>query len=118
MSPVAISAFARHGGISEAAALEYLEACDSVVTLPGGAIVLKGDVVHICARQGGLSGRALVSAVRSALEGFHSIKAILKCPIRHDNSRAMVFAMHFGFKPYRATETHQWLFRNSGDALP
>lgn len=118
MNAGAVAAFAAHGGISEAEATAYLVKCDAVVSLPGGAIVLKGDVVHICAKQEGLSGRALVRGVRAALLKFHILRATLKCPIRHDNRRAMEFAMHFGFTPYHSTHTHQWLFRHSGDALP
>jgi hypothetical protein len=117
MNADAVLAFADHGKISADAARDYLSHCDAVVALPGGAIVLKADVVHIVARQHGLSGRALVAAVREALLKFHAVQPTLKCPIRHENTRAMRFAEFFGFRPYHPTSTHQWLFRHRGDPL-
>jgi hypothetical protein len=112
-----VQAFAEHGGISQEAATDYLSGCDMVVDLPGGAIVLRGDVVHIVARQRGLSGRRLIDATRGALLAFHKLRAQLKCPIKHGNKPALRYAAHFGFKPYHSTETHRWLYRSAGDPL-
>lgn len=117
MNADAALAFADHGKISAEAARDYLSRCDMVVALPSGAIVLKADIVHIVARQNGLSGRTLVAAVRAALLKFHAIQSTLKCPIRHENTQAMRFAEFFGFRPYHPTSTHQWLFRHHGDPL-
>src|SRR5690242_2069615 len=109
--------FARHGGISVAAAQAFLDSCSEISELPGGALVRRGHVVHIVAGQHGIAGRALVEATRAALRQFHRSEATLVCPIRHDNARTLRYAKHFGFKPYDSTENHQWLYRHIGDAL-
>mgnify|MGYP001571902002 CR=1 FL=1 len=117
MDKISVEAFADYGMVSRVDAESYLAECSDVAELPGGALVRRGRIVHIVARQRGLSGRRLVMGIRKALAKFHEAEPVLTCPVSLENKRALRLARFFNFKPYQQTETHQWLYRNRGDQL-
>lgn len=94
----------------------YLNSCDEVFSVPGGALVRRGNVLHLHSPQHGLSGRALVSAISRALDIAHKTCQTLICPVRKGNFRAVKFVERFGFTAYSETVTHTWFKHTAGDA--
>jgi hypothetical protein len=102
-------------GVSEEGLQQYLAMCDEVVRVPGGHFVRRGNVLHIFAPQGGLSGRGLVKSVKAAVDKFHRSERRLTCPVKKSNQTALRFVEFFGFKPYAETDSHVWFQHFSGE---